>query len=299
MDFPPRARFTIPLPCGLSLLLGDRPLVMGVINVTPDSFASGALLSPEQAVDIALEMQAHGADLLDLGGESTRPGSRPVTVDEERARVIPAITAVVKRVRIPVSVDTYKAVVAREALAAGAEIVNDISGLQYDAGMGQAVAAAGGALIVMHTRGRSRSMYARANYDNLHAEVVAELELAIERAVDAGVPREAVIVDPGIGFAKRPEHSYGVLAAVSELSMTLGRPVIAGPSRKSFMSDALSGRPALERDWGTAAAVTAAVIGGAHIVRVHAVSQMVQVVRVAEQIRRYAATPGHPDLDTL
>jgi dihydropteroate synthase len=177
-------------------------------------------------------------------------------------------------------------------------MVNDVSGLLYDPAMGAAVAAGGAALVLMHTRGRSSSMYAEAVYGDVVADVSRELRAALGRAHEAGVSREAIIVDPGIGFAKRPEHSYGVLAGLPRLAAALDRPLLAGPSRKSFMAGAVGPRPAHERDWGTAAAVSAAVLNGAHIVRVHAVSEMAQVVRVAEEVRRHAL-PADPERHSL
>jgi len=260
---------------------------MGILNVTPDSFAeSSSRTDPAAAVDFALQMEAEGADLIDIGGESTRPGAEAVTLEEELARVLPVLRGLAGRLRIPVSVDTYKAEVARAAIDAGAALVNDVSGLLYDPALARVVAEGGAALVLMHTRGRPATMYAEAVYENLVEEIAAELRGGIARATAAGVAVAAVIVDPGIGFAKRPAHSYGVLARLPELAAALDRPVLIGPSRKSFLDEAVGGRRAPLRDWGTAAAVTAAVLGGAHIVRVHAVAEMVQVVRVAEEIRR-------------
>jgi dihydropteroate synthase len=260
---------------------------MGILNVTPDSFAdTEPLTDVNQAVRRALELQTEGADLIDVGGESSRPGSDPVSADEEAARVLPVVRALGGRLDIPISVDTYKADVARRALAEGASLINDISGLRYDAGLGQAVADAGAGLIVMHMRGRPKTMYGEAHYSDVVSEVAAELRDSVGIALRAGIPARQVIVDPGIGFAKRAADSYGVLARLPELASALDHPVLVGPSRKSFMRDALEGRPAPDRDWGTAAAVTAAVLGGAHIVRVHNVLSMVQVVRTAEEIRR-------------
>jgi dihydropteroate synthase len=265
-----------------------RPLVMGVLNVTPDSFAESThSLDPVAAVDAALRMEADGADIVDVGGESTRPGGAPVGVEEELSRVLPAIRALAGRLRVPISVDTYKADVAQAALDAGAAIVNDVSGLRFDPALGSVVADARAALILMHSRGTPERLHSAPAYDALVDEVVNELRLALRVAADAGVPPDRTIVDPGIGFAKRPVHSYGVLAHLGEIASALQRPLLAGPSRKSFMCDALEGRAAPDRDWGTAAAVTGAVLGGAHIVRVHAVAEMVQVVRVAEEIRRH------------
>jgi dihydropteroate synthase len=192
------------------------------------------------------------------------------------------------RVRVPISIDTYKADVARAAVSAGASIVNDISGLRFDPALAHSVAECGAALVLMHSRGRPQTMGADAVYEDVAAEVTAELRAGLRRAVEGGVTIDRTVVDPGIGFAKRASHSYGVLARLSELATLLARPVLVGASRKSFLRDAAGGRPAAERDWGTAAAVTAAVLAGAHIVRVHAVAEMVQVVRVAEEIRKFS-----------
>ena len=214
------------------------------------------------------------------------PGAEPVSADVERARAVPVIEALAGRVRIPISIDTYKADVAAAALAAGASIVNDISGLRFDSALGPVVAASGAAIVLMHTRGSPRTMHDRASFGNVIGEVMRELADSIGAATSAGISRNRIVIDPGIGFAKRSEHSYGVLARLDEIAAALDRPLLVGPSRKSFMRQALGDRPAAERDWGTAAAVTAAVLAGAHIVRVHAVAEMVQVVRVAEEIRR-------------
>ena len=263
---------------------------MGILNVTPDSFAGGEpRMDPGRAVDAALQMEAEGADLIDVGGESTRPGADPLPAAHELARVLPVLLGLVGRVKVPISIDTYKADVARAALDAGAALVNDVSGLRYDPALARVVAERGVALVIMHTRGRSKAMYAEAVYGDLIGEVVSELSASMAVARAAGVNPEQILVDPGIGFAKRPEHSYGVLARLPELSAAIGRPVVVGPSRKSFMSAALDNRPASERDWGTAATVASAVLAGAHVLRVHAVAEMVQVVRVAEQIRRNGA----------
>ena len=270
------------------LHLGERCLVMGILNASPDSFAERqGFRDPASAADFALRMESEGADLIDIGGESTRPGAEPVSADQELARVLPVVAALQGRLRVPISIDTYKAEVARAAVAAGAALVNDVSGLRVEPGLAREVAAGGAALVLMHSRGRAKTMNAEAVYDDLMAEVSSELRDSLRRAVDAGVPTERIIVDPGVGFAKRPSHSYGVLARLPDLAAALDRPVLVGPSRKSFLREAVGGRPAAERDWGTAAAVTAAVLAGAHIVRVHAIAEMVQVVRVAEEIRKY------------
>jgi len=285
--FPPRLSYLVPLPHGGGLSLGERPLVMGVLNVTPDSFADTRRFSTESAIEAAIQMEAAGADIIDVGGESTRPGAVPVSAEEELRRVVPVLRGLAGRVRVPLSIDTYKASVASAAIAEGAAMVNDISALLYDADMARTIAEGRAALILMHTRGRSADMYAQAHYGDVVQDVAAELRQRMDTAIHAGVPIERIVIDPGIGFAKRPAHSYGLLARIAELGALLQRPVLAGPSRKSFMREALGDRPPVERDWGTAAAVTAAVLGGAHLVRVHAVAEMVQVVRVAEATRRH------------
>ena len=283
-----RSIYTVPLPGRAPLVLGDRTLVMGILNVSPDSFAETSTARDVEAVVArALRMEADGADIIDLGGESTRPGAKLVSADVERDRVMPVVEALAGRLRIPLSIDTSKAAVASAALSAGAAMVNDVSGLRRDPELSRVVAAAGAALVIMHGRGTPKTMNVEAVYDDLMAGVAGELRESVSLATAAGVPIEGIIVDPGVGFAKRPSHSYGVLARLPELAVALARPILVGPSRKSFMREAVGGRPAPERDWGTAAAVTAAVLGGAHIVRVHAPAEMVQVVRVAEEIRRH------------
>jgi len=259
---------------------------MGIVNITPDSFAEAShVLDPSAAVDRALRMQQEGADLIDLGGESTRPGADPVSIDEELRRVLPVIDRLNGPLHIPLSIDTYKAKVAEEAVSAGAVIVNDIHGLRDGGALAETTAAAGAALVLMHSRGTAKTMAGQAAYGDVVAEVADELRESMARAVAAGMDLQRIILDPGIGFAKQAAHSYGVLTRLPELAHALDRPLLVGPSRKSFLRGALGDRPAPERDWGTAAAVTAAVLAGAHIVRVHAVGEMVQVVRVAEHLR--------------
>ena len=286
-----RRRYAVPLPGRAPLQLGERTLVMGILNITPDSFADGGrYLDPDRAVAAGLQMIEEGADLLDVGGESTRPGAEPVPAADEMRRVLPVIERLAGRVPVPLSIDTYKSVVARAALERGATIVNDVSGLQYDPELAPVAAETRAGLIVMHTRGRSREMYELAVYDDAPAEVARELEQAILRATRAGVRREAIVVDPGFGFAKRSEHSYEVLARLEAIA-ALDRPILSGPSRKSFLQAALGERQPAARDWGTAAAVTASVLAGAHIVRVHNVAAMVDVVRVADRIAQ-SRTPN-------
>ena len=281
----PRADYTLSLAGRAPLVLGPRTLVMGVLNVTPDSFSDGGTgLDPVRALDLALEMETAGADILDIGAESTRPGATPLTGREERMRLLPVLRQL-HRLGIPLSIDTTKAEVARFGLDEGASIINDISGLQYEPELGDIVAVRGAPLVLMHMRGRPSDMYAQATYGAVAADVTRELTRAIERAVSRGVRWEQIVVDPGLGFAKRAEHSLASLAGLSALG-ALGRPVLAGPSRKSFLA-AAGGSVARDRDWATAAAVTTAVLAGAHIVRVHAVGEMVQVTRAADMIREH------------
>jgi dihydropteroate synthase len=284
-----RRPYTVPLPHREPLKLGVRTLVMGILNITPDSFADGGVLfdDVDRAVEAGARMAGEGADIIDIGGESTRPGAERLPEKEELRRVLPVVERLARRVKVPISIDTYKAKVARMALDRGAHIINDISGLQYEPPLGEVVAAYGAALVLMHTRGRSVGMYDRAVYTNPAKEVVRELGDAVDRAVRAGVSHDAIIVDPGLGFAKRSEHSYDVLAELDRLS-ALDRPILSGPSRKSFLKAALGEREPSGREWGTAAAVTASVLFGAHIVRVHGVREMVDVVRVADRIRAAA-----------
>ena len=283
-----RRRFTLPLADGRLVSLGERTLVMGILNVTPDSFSDGGvLLDPAAAVEAGVRMAADGADLLDVGGESTRPGAQPLSEAEERRRVLPVIAGLASRVAVPISIDTYKAGVADAALQSGATIVNDVSGLRYEPALGGVVAKRRAALVLMHTRGRSREMYEQASYHDVVDEVLDELRESLAFAAGAGVPAECVVVDPGLGFAKEPVHTYETLGRLEELS-ELGRPLLVGPSRKAFLARPLGREIAAgARDWPTAAAVTSAVLSGAHIVRVHAVAEMVQVVRIADEIRKY------------
>ena len=283
-----RRRFSLPLPDGRTLALGERTVIMGVINVTPDSFSDGGqLLDPNRAIDAGVQMVADGADLLDVGGESTRPGAEPLDEHEERRRVLPVIEGLSARVTVPISIDTYKPAVADAALRAGASIVNDISGLRYEPDLADVIARNRAIVVLMHTRGRSRDMYREADYHDVVDEVLDELRESVAFATGAGIHSDRVIVDPGLGFAKEASHTYEALARLDEFS-ELGRPLLVGPSRKRFLTRALGGDvPASGRDWATAAAVTAAVLAGAHIVRVHAVREMAQVARVSDEIRKY------------
>jgi dihydropteroate synthase len=259
---------------------------MGILNITPDSFADGGLyLDPLAAEAAAVEMEARGADIIDVGGESTRPGSDPISAEAEIARVQPVIARLSRSLKVPISIDTSKAAVAEMAIAEGASLINDVTAVRYDASLAEIAARSGAGLILMHARGRSRDMYKEAVYASVPVEVRDELRASLDRALAAGARRESVILDPGLGFAKRAEHSYAALAALPELA-ALGCPLLVGSSRKSFLSAAIGERAPAERDMATAASVAAAVLFGAHIVRVHNVPALVDVVRIADAIRQ-------------
>ena len=281
-----RPIFDWPLPDGSVLPLGRRTLIMGILNVTPDSFSDGGVhFDAEAAVRSAMAMADAGADILDVGGESTRPGADPLPVEEELRRVLPVIEAIASRVNVPISIDTYKAAVAERAIDAGALIVNDISAFAYDPAIADVAARRRAGVVLMHNRGRSSNMYEHASYGDVVAEVGAEMIARADAAIAAGVARERIVLDPGFGFAKRAEHSIDALARLAEFHK-LGYPILSGPSRKSFLQTGLGQRPPAERIWGTAAAVTASVLAGAHIVRVHDVREMADVIRVADTLLR-------------
>ena len=257
---------------------GSRVYVMGIVNVTPDSFSGDGLAGrPDAAVEQGVRMAAEGADLLDVGGESTRPGHEPVGEEDELGRVLPVVERLAARVDVPISIDTTKAGVARAALAAGASVVNDIWGLRRAPELASVAAAHGAALVVMHNQ-------AGAEYDgDLLAEVKERLRTAVAAAEAAGVPRERVLVDPGLGFGKTAEHNVEILRRLAELR-ELGQPILVGPSRKSYLGKVF-GLELEQRLMGTAASVAAAVLRGADVVRVHDVKEMAQVVRVAGGLR--------------
>lgn len=261
---------------------------MGILNVTPDSFSDGGrLVDPGAAITALERMVADGADIIDIGGESTRPGAPAVPADEEWRRVEPVLAAVGRTSAVPISIDTYKAEVAARAIDLGCEIVNDVSGLQYEPALGPVIARTRAAVVLMHNRGRSADMYAEARYDDVVTDVARELGGAVERATAAGIARDTVILDPGLGFAKRADDTVELLARLDELH-ALGFPILSGPSRKSFLTRLIGEAPPAGRVWGTAAAVTASVLAGAHIVRVHDVREMAQIVRVADAIAGHA-----------
>ncbi len=278
--------FRLSLLSSGALTLGKRTLVMGVLNVTPDSFSDGGKFqSAERAIAHALAMERDGADLLDIGGESTRPGSRGTAAGEELARILPVLEGMRGRVKIPLSVDTQKPEVAVAAIAAGAEMINDVSGLKSDPRLGEIAARYGVPLILMHMRGKPRSMQKGPFARDVLRDVRQGLRQSIAIARKAGVEKSQIILDPGIGFGKSFTQNYELLQKLPELGK-LGFPLMVGTSRKGFLGATLArdGKPAPpeERIWGTAATVTASILGGAHIVRVHDVAEMVQVARVAD-----------------
>ncbi len=273
---------------------GDRTLIMGIINVTPDSFSDGGRFAGlDAALAHARELVAAGADILDIGGESTRPGSKSVPPEVEAGRVLPVIRALAAELPVPLSIDTTKAAVAEAALAAGAAVVNDISAGTFDPDMLPLVAARGASVVLMHTAGPPRTMQATYQYTDVVAEVAAFLQARVERALQAGIPRSRIAVDPGLGFGKGVEHNVALIRYAGRFS-SAGCAVLIGPSRKSFLG-ALTGRAVHEREFATAAAVTAAILAGADIVRVHDVTRLRDAVQVADALRRAAdpSAPGH------
>ena len=268
-------RYTLPLSA--------RTCVMGVLNVTPDSFSdAGQYADFDSAVARGLAMAEEGADIIDVGGESTRPGADPVKEDEEIERVAPVIKELATKLAIPISIDTYKSGVAGAALEAGAALINDISGMAFDSGMAPLVAKAGVPVALMHIKGKPKDMQTDPVYDSLMSEISGYLRDKARAAIDAGVAPEKVIIDPGIGFGKTVEHNLEIIRRVIEFK-SLGYPVLIGPSRKSFIGKILGLEPD-QRLEGTAAAIAACVAGGASIVRVHDVKEMVRVVRVADAV---------------
>lgn len=276
-----------------TLVLGERTLVMGVLNVTPDSFSDGGKhFALRSAVEAALSMQRAGADILDIGAESTRPGSLGVSAAEELARLLPVLEALRGKLKIPISVDTQKSSVAEIALGAGAEILNDVSGLKSDPQLAAVAAHHGAPLILMHMRGTPRSMQKQPFARDVMRDVLSGLRSSVALARRHSVPRSQIALDPGIGFGKSFEQNYELLARLPEIAK-LGFPLLAGVSRKGFLGATLAeaGNPAPpdQRLWGTAAAVAASILGGAHIVRVHDVAEMAQVARVSDAVLREAA----------
>lgn len=264
----------------------QKTYIMGILNITPDSFSDGGLFfNTESAVKQALRMQEEGADIIDIGGESTRPGAEKITVKEEIRRVVPVIEALAKEVRVPISVDTYKSAVAEAAVSAGASIINDISGLRFDAEMPHVAARYKVPVVIMHIKGTPKNMQQNPVYNALMPEIIDYLYGGIEIARDAGIPDDMIIIDPGIGFGKTVEHNLEIIRRLKEFE-GFEKPVLLGPSRKAFIGKILGGLPVTERLEGTAAVTAIGIFNGANIIRAHDVKEMVRVVKIADGIKR-------------
>jgi dihydropteroate synthase len=277
-----------------TLLLGPRSLIMGVLNVTPDSFSDGGeFLETENAIERAMAMEREGADLIDVGAESTRPGSKGISAQEELGRLLPVLEGLRGKLKIPICVDTRKSEVVEAALEAGAEMVNDISGLRSDPRIAEIVAKHQAALVLMHMRGEPSTMQKGPFARNVMQDVAAGLRASVAKALKAGVAKSHIVLDPGIGFGKSYAQNYELLQKLPLLAK-LGYPLLVGTSRKGFLGATLAreGKPASpeERIWGTAATVTASILNGAHIVRVHDVAEMAQVARISDCIARSTST---------
>lgn len=263
-----------------------KTYVMGVLNVTPDSFSdSGAYFSRDAAIKHGIRMAEEGADIIDIGGESTRPGANPVSPDEEIKRTMPVIEALSKRVNVPISIDTYKAEVAKRALDAGASMINDISGLRFDHDMPKVAAEHKVPVVIMHIKGNPGTMQDNPVYEALIPEIMDYLRISIMFALKLGMREDMIILDPGIGFGKTAEHNLEIIHNLKEFTC-LQKPLLIGVSRKAFIGKILGGAPASERLEGTAAAVAASIMNGANIVRVHDVKEMVKVAKVVDAIRK-------------
>lgn len=274
---------------GRTISIQGRPLIMGIVNITPDSFSDGGrYFSSPAATAHAINLVAQGADLLDLGAESTRPGSAPVGEQEEIDRLLPVLNEVVKQTTVPISVDTMKSRVARLALDAGASIINDVTAMRFDPDMAAVVAASGAGIVLMHMQGMPATMQLSPSYDNVVSDVREFLSERIEAAENAGIVKSRIMLDPGFGFGKLQVHNLELLNQLAVFSQ-LGCPVLVGLSRKAFLGKMLD-RPVTEREWGTAAAVALAVDRGAAIIRVHDVAGMRDVVRVAAAVRAASIT---------
>jgi dihydropteroate synthase len=265
--------------------LGKQTLLMGVLNVTPDSFSDGGIFfDKEKAIAHGLKMVEEGADFIDIGGESTRPGSKPLGLDEELRRVIPVIESLAKDVDVPISIDTYKSAVAKKAIDAGAQIINDISGLHLDPSLSQVAAKEDVPLVLMHIRGNPETMQKKIHYESLFSEIIQYLKDSIQRAESAGVDPEQIIIDPGIGFGKTVEDNLLILKNLQEFKI-LGKPLLLGTSRKSFIGKILNA-DVTERLEGTLSTIVVGVLNGAHIIRCHDVIQAKRAIAIADAVRQ-------------
>jgi dihydropteroate synthase len=268
-----------------TFILGRRTLLMAILNITPDSFSDGGLyFDKESAIAHGLRMVEEGADILDIGGESTRPGSKPLGLEEELRRVIPVIESLSKQLDVPISIDTYKSAVAQKAIEAGAEMVNDISGLRFDPNLAEVVAKEDTPLVLMHMRGTPETMQKDVHYDSLFSEILQYLQGAIQKAESAGSDPEQIIIDPGIGFGKTVEGNLLIIKYLSEFRV-LGKPILLGTSRKSFIGKILNA-DAGERIEGSLGSIAIAVLNGAHIIRCHDVPEAKKAIAVADAIRQ-------------
>jgi dihydropteroate synthase len=278
-----RRKFRLRLP-SRTMMLGERTLLMGVVNVTPDSFSGDGLhLDVKAAVSRALEMERDGADIIDIGGESTRPGAEWLGADEELSRVIPVLKLLRGRLKIPISIDTNKSEVAEAAAQAGAEIINDVTALRRDPRVAEVACRYKLPIILMHMRGEPRTMQTAPFARDVMRDVTQSLKKAAALATRCGIPKSKLVLDPGVGFGKSFAQNYELIGRLPELAR-LGVPILVGPSRKGFIGRTLGGVPENERVFGTAATVTACILQGAHIVRVHDVREMSQVARVADML---------------
>ena len=264
------------------LPIGQRTVLMGVVNITPDSFSDGGLyLKSENAVQRAQELAEQGADILDIGALSTRPGSLSVSEDDERKRLLPVIEKIASHIGIPISVDTYRASVADDALQAGASIVNDISGFHFDEQMPDVCARHKAGVVLMHIKGTPRDMQLDPVYEDLFEEITVYLKAALRKAQDAGIERDRIMLDPGIGFGKTFDDNYRLIAGLRRLT-SLNYPILVGPSRKAFTGQ-FSGLPPSKRQFATAAAVTLSIVCGASVIRVHDVAEMKEVAEISDR----------------
>lgn len=275
-----------------SLDFSKKTHVMGILNVTPDSFSDGGLYFDESAaIKRAIQMVGYGADIIDIGGESTRPGSEPLTIEEELRRTIPVIEALSKEIKVPISIDTYKSEVAKKALDAGASMVNDISGLRFDPKMPGVVSAYKVPVVIMHIKGRPKDMQLNPVYEALIPEVMDYLRIGIRIAIKSGISEDKIIIDPGIGFGKTFDHNLEIINNLREFTL-LEKPILIGPSRKAFIGKILGDVSVTNRLEGTAATVAISIMNGANIVRAHDVKEMVRVAKVIDAIKN-ASTSHH------
>lgn len=270
---------------GKQLELSSRTHIMGIINCTPDSFYSGSRrLDPREAIALGIRMVEEGADILDIGGESSRPGSDPVSNEEELNRVLPVIEGLLKSVDVPISIDTYKSSVAKAALELGGHIINDISGLGFDTELGSVAAQYDVPVILMHIKGKPKNMQMNPSYDNVVTEIYEYFKERLKFAIGFGIKKEQVVLDPGLGFGKHLRHNYEIVNGLKKFT-NLGCPILVGPSRKSFIQKVLN-LPSEEAKEGSLAMATAAILKGAHIIRVHDVKEMKRAAQIADFLIR-------------